>query len=114
MTARLIDRLQEGRFNRRQLLKLVGVGSGVMMLGGLTGCTSQLLGLGDSSQSQVVALSNRSAFARSRKAKEKLNQRFLQERFGTLKHLIKTVRKEIKNNSSSQERIRKLAKVNLR
>ena len=95
--------------NRRQMLKILGFGAGVVTLGGLTGCTSALLGQ-DTTQNQVTALSISKAFTRTGRAEEKLNHRLLEKYVKRVKQLAKAMRKELENQPPYPERFQELVK----
>ena len=97
------------QFNRRQMLKVMGVGSASVLLGGLTGCTS-LLTPGDPRTSAELGLSAQGAFARTRKAIEGLNKSALRMYSKELKDIFKEARKAYENRSVGRERFQELVK----
>ena len=75
-------RWEERRLTRRQMLKAIGLSTGVVLTGGLTGCTSLLQSKRPSSvMGQLSAMKATKAFRRTREALGKSDMRTIHSNF---------------------------------
>ncbi len=88
-----LDKTANSQLSRRQILRMIGVGSSVITIGVVSGCTSQLI---DSGRNRGIFSPNssRDLFSRASKASAHLDRQYIRHRVKVLKTVLKKLKKQ--------------------